>query len=271
MSAGALYILYGVLAVGAVGLYLLMPSTSEGARRLRRSGAILALAALAVLFIYGLRWIGAGFEGRWFFVVFAAIGIMAAVRVITHQRPVYSAVYFILVVLATTGLAILVTAEFLAIALVIIYGGAILVTYIFVIMLAQQKKESLYDRQAREPWIAVLLGFVLVAAVTQALVRPTMIETREAGGISAGQSIKEMGKVTQPPMTQTKGNIQAMGEVLMTRYAVAVEVAGVLLLVAMIGAIAISQKRIGVEDLTRSERNRREEPLGRTGREAPPF
>ena len=55
-----------------------------------------------------------------------------------HPRPVYSAVYFVLVVLATTGLCVLAAAEFLAAALVIVYGGAIMVTYIFVIMLAQQ-------------------------------------------------------------------------------------------------------------------------------------
>ncbi len=71
-----------------------------------------------------------------YFWIFSAVAIVGAVRVITHPRPVYSALYFVLTVFASAGLFVLMFAEFMAAALVLIYAGAILVTYVFVIMLA---------------------------------------------------------------------------------------------------------------------------------------
>ena len=71
-----------------------------------------------------------------YFWIFSAIALVGAVRVVTHPRPVYSALYFVLTVFATAGLFVLLWAEFMAAALVLIYAGAILVTYVFVIMLA---------------------------------------------------------------------------------------------------------------------------------------
>ncbi len=81
-----------------------------------------------------------------FFVIFSVIAVAAAVRMITHSKPVYSALYFILVVLSSAGLFLLLQAEFMAFALVIVYAGAILVTYVFVLMLAQQA-----ERRKRRP------------------------------------------------------------------------------------------------------------------------
>src|SRR5436305_5171695 len=73
-----------------------------------------------------------------YFWIFSGVGIVGAIRVITHTRPVYSALYFVLTVFATAGLFVLLWAEFMAAALVLIYAGAILVTYVFVIMLAAE-------------------------------------------------------------------------------------------------------------------------------------
>src|SRR5688500_5995780 len=75
---------------------------------------------------------------HFYFWIFSLIALGGAVRVVTHPRPVYSALYFVLTVFATAGLFILLWAEFMAAALVLIYAGAILVTYVFVIMLATQ-------------------------------------------------------------------------------------------------------------------------------------
>ena len=91
--------------------------------------------------------------------------MLAASRVITHPKPVYCAIYFVLVVVAVAALLVLQQAEFLAVALIIIYAGAILVTYLFVIMLAHQGGSPTYDRRAREPFLAILAAFVLMAAV----------------------------------------------------------------------------------------------------------
>ena len=106
-----------------------------------------------------------------YFWIFSAIGIFGAARVVTHPRPVYSALYFVLTVFATSGLFILLWAEFMAAALVLIYAGAILVTYVFVIMLASQASapgESAAQQMAdcdavsREPLIASAVGFAVM-------------------------------------------------------------------------------------------------------------
>jgi NADH-quinone oxidoreductase subunit J len=67
-----------------------------------------------------------------FYYIFSALGIVSAVRVITHTKPVYSALWFVMVVLSTSGLLLTLGSEFMAFAMIIIYGGAILVTYVFV-------------------------------------------------------------------------------------------------------------------------------------------
>ena len=128
-------------------------------------GATLSVSAIVGLFVV----VGApGSEDRSdgvYFSLFAAMAILAATRVITHPKPVYSAIYFVAVVIAVAALLVLQEAEFLAVALVIIYAGAILVTYLFVIMLAQQPGSPIYDRRTREPFLAVVVGFVLMAMI----------------------------------------------------------------------------------------------------------
>jgi NADH-quinone oxidoreductase subunit J len=192
-----------------------------------------------------------------YFYLFASIAVVAAVRVVTHPRPIYSALYFVLVVLAVAALLVLQGAEFLAIALVIIYAGAILVTYLFVIMLAQQGGSPLYDRNAREPFLAVLAGFVLMAAIAGhagALPQTAVTPVIEA------QSMIETSANTTPP-----GHTAEVGLMIMTQYVVVLEIAGVLLLVSMIGAIALSRKKVPVPERGRSQ------PLGQIGREVEPY
>ena len=96
--------------------------------------------------------------GGTFFLPFALISVISAVQMITTSRPVYAALHFVLVVLASSGLLVTLGAEFLGFAVVIVYAGAILITYMFVLMLAQQAQSPdlederpTYDRFAREP------------------------------------------------------------------------------------------------------------------------
>jgi hypothetical protein len=85
------------------------------------------------------------------------LALGGGLRMITHPKPVYAALYFILTIIASSGLYLLLSAEFMAFALIIIYAGAILITYLFVIMLATQSPDettgalSDYDASAREP------------------------------------------------------------------------------------------------------------------------
>lgn len=217
MTAASLLLL---ATLGAMGVYFALP----GGRLLAsRAGLILVVGVIAAL----LSGLGPQFDagGRWVFYGLAAIGLWSAVRVVTHAKPVYSALYFILVILTVAGLLVLMQAEFLAAALVIIYAGAILVTYVFVIMLAQQSGGSpRYDSQAREPLLGALTGFVLLALV--------------AGRLAGGDVVS----VPLPPEV-TAGTVSNVGTSILTKYAVAVQIAAVLLLAAMVGAVAIARRR----------------------------
>lgn len=265
MSVMWLYILYALVAIGAAGVYGLLPDT---ARRSKRPTAILLLAVLAVLIVFGVQstaWLGAN-DG--YFCVFGSLALFGAVRVVTHARPVYSAIYFVVVVLSVAGLLVLMDAEFLAAALVIIYVGAILVTYIFVIMLAQQRGVAAYDVRAREPLAAVAVGFLLVASVGSLLAKPPPAAVEATPAMSAGDRAPEnadasIGTPAGP------GNVREIGRSLLTRYAVAVEVAGVLLLVAMVGAIWVA--RHPIPGRVGEAPGEPVSPPGQIGREAPPF
>lgn len=220
------FLLISLITLGAIGLFLALPGKGQ---LLGRAGLVLlAGAALAALVLTAMLF-GPQGERPWF-VVLAGLSLFAAARVITHTRPVYSALYFIVVMIATAGMLILMQAEFLAGALAIVYGGAILVTYMFVIMLAQQGTEpARYDMEARDPAIGVLAGFILLAVIT----------SRITG------AAPEAAVDTTP---QLVGTVETVGAVLLTEYAVAIQVAGVLLLAAMVGALAIARRKVLAHD-----------------------
>jgi NADH-quinone oxidoreductase subunit J len=142
-------------------------------------GAIIAAVAMGTLFaILGFRAAEQDELPPLFFYVFAAISLGSALRVITHPRPVYSAIYFILTILSSSALFLIMQAEFMAFALIIIYAGAILITYLFVIMLATQSPSELdpgsqpdYDAHAREPVLAAAGGAFLVVIVSFMIAR----------------------------------------------------------------------------------------------------
>ena len=97
-----------------------------------------------------------------FFYVFGVGAIAGGVLTITSRNPVYSALWFAMVVIATAGLFLLAGASFLAAGTVIVYAGAIIVTFLFVIMLAQMEGKALYDRAARAPGPATFACFLLL-------------------------------------------------------------------------------------------------------------
>ncbi len=162
-------ILYTGLGLGAIGVALAMPRQGGGPQVL---GALIAAVFIGAVVL--AMAIAAGDQRpNVFFYVFALISLGASLRVITHPRPVYAALYFILTVLSSAGLYLLLSAEFLTFALVIIYAGAILITYLFVIMLATQAPEggatealTEYDSTSREPWVSTVTGFVLLGLLT---------------------------------------------------------------------------------------------------------
>jgi len=164
------FVLYLCLALGGIGVGLTLP---RGRPTPQLIGGLIA-ATFFGLIILTLS-VKAGLENlpNVFFYVFGFLALASAVRVITHSKPVYSALYFVLTILSSAGLYLLLYAEFLTFALIIIYAGAILITYLFVIMLATQTPSeqeygalSEYDAVARDPIIATGVGFTLLAALT---------------------------------------------------------------------------------------------------------
>ena len=128
-------VILAMCVIAGVATVLLLPGRREHPVR-KLGGAILLAAALIVTALLVRELSERGARMGVYFWAFSAIALVGAVRVVTHPRPVYSALYFVLTVFATAGLFILLWAEFMAAALVLIYAGAILVTYVFVIMLA---------------------------------------------------------------------------------------------------------------------------------------
>lgn len=220
-----------IVLAGAAGLYMLMP----GARLSFWQGAgLLLTAATAGFLAFGTRHIPDRGLAIWF-AAFAIIGLLGAIRVITSKQPVYSALFFILVALCVTGLLVLMNAEFLAAGLLAIYAGAILVTYVFVIMLAQQSGTSAYDHAARQPFLGVIAGFLLLGAIIGAL---TSSPLPGSAADATSAELAEFGR----------GTVENIGIQLMTTYAVAIQIAGVLLLSSMVGAIAIARRRAVADD-----------------------
>ncbi len=209
------------LVLGATGLFLALPGTRGGWRPV----GMALLVAAGILLVFVLADFALGRELPIWFGGCALVALFAATRVITHTKPVYSALYFVLLIVAVTGLLLLMSAEFLAAALVIVYAGAILVTYLFVIMLAQQARLAPYDARAREPFVGCVAGFVLLAIIAaQLLVAPS--------GVGA-----------EPTVEEAAGTVEAVGTLLLTDYIIAIQLAGLLLLAGMVGAIAIARRQ----------------------------
>jgi len=252
-------LLYLIFAVGAVGVYFLMPNPGRTHRGVGAAFGLLAAAALMVLL--GQRVLTTA-AGAGYFYLFASIAVVAAGRVVTHSKPVFSALYFVLVVVAVAALMVLQHAEFLAIALIIVYAGAILITYLFVIMLAHVGGSPVYDRRAREPFLAVMVGFVLMGAIAGRA--GDLPEAKRPATIPVTQA--QVPPATPDAGTSNEGNTLSIAALVMTKYVVVLELSGVLLLVAMIGAIAMSRKPVPLDPYRAPHR-----PLGEIGKEVEPF
>jgi NADH:ubiquinone oxidoreductase subunit 6 (subunit J) len=149
------------LVVGALTVYWLLP-------RPRAYPVLWGVAAGAVALVLGgvlLVRLGKAWQENLLFYLFAGITLVAGATLVTQRNPARAALSFALVILATCGLFLLLAAPFLMAATIIVYAGAIVVTFLFVIMLAQQEGLSDADARSREPLLATLTGFVLLGAL----------------------------------------------------------------------------------------------------------
>jgi NADH-quinone oxidoreductase subunit J len=225
------------LAMSALSVWWLMPQRRE---RPRLVGFALAVAGMVTLAIV-LEASPAELSERVLFWTFGGGAVLFGILMITSRYPVYGALWFALVTLCTCGLFLLQSAPFLAAATIIVYAGAIIVTFLFVIMLAQQGGAATYDRRAYHPLAAsvasfVLLGALLFTLTTWGTSAPAVATLRRAEG--AGPNPLSRVEADQPV-----GTLHGLGRSLFGDYLFAVELGGTVLLVASIGAIAIAPRR----------------------------
>lgn len=262
LAPGLLFLL---CAAGAAGMIMLLPGRKEGPIR-KIGGAVLLASLLILAVVIGKTAAGMGI----YFWLFAAIAVFGALRVVTHAKPVYSALYFVLTVMASAGLFVLMWAEFMAAALVLIYGGAILVTYVFVIMLAAEaapegqsgaavhEQLAEHDAVSREPILASAVGFALLGVLlfvifdkAQPLARNDARATASARAadapvlaVASVPSTLPTGQRAPDGTFVPVGGTQKLGHYLFTRQLINLELAGLILTVAMVGAIVIARKRV---------------------------
>ena len=155
------------VVLGWAAVYLLLPRVR---RRPLVGGLLLGVIALIFAGIFAVR-VAAPLPETILFYAFSAVAVIGGTLLITHHNPVFAALAFALVVLSTCGLFLLLAAPFLMAATVIIYAGAIIVTFLFVIMLAQQAGLSDADLRSREPFLASVAGFILLGAILCVLLR----------------------------------------------------------------------------------------------------
>lgn len=233
-----------LLCVAAgIGTVLLLPARQRGPVR-KMGGAVLVATVLVLVALLVRTAAGRDVSGTGpYFWIFSAIALVGAIRVITHPRPVYSALYFVLTVFASAGLFILLYAEFMAAALVLIYAGAILITYVFVIMLAASAQSgdrtplaglADYDTVSREPFSAACIGFALMGVLL-------FVIFDKAENLSPPTSPAPVAAAGDEAI---HGSTQSLGQYLFENQLVNLELAGLILTVSMVGAIVIARRRV---------------------------
>jgi len=158
-----------------------------------------------------------------FFYLFAGITVASAVMVIAARNPVHSVLFLILAFVNAAGLFVLLGAEFLAMILIVVYVGAVAVLFLFVVMMLDVDFAELRQGFLNYLPVGALVGAVLLAELLLVV-----------GGWALSPTLAKPAAV--PNVTNT----EALGLVLYTRYAYFFEVAGLILLVAMIGAIVLT-------------------------------
>ena len=163
------------------------------------------------------------------FYLFATLTIASAVAVIFARNPVHSVLWLIMAFFNAAGLMLILGAEFIAMLLVIVYVGAVAVLFLFIVMMLDIDFAALRSGFTRNLPFGLLIALVLLAEIIVA--------------VSAWKAAPVTGNVQ--PAAATQPNIEAIGQLLYTRFLFPFEIAGLILLVAMIGAIVLTHRSRG--------------------------
>jgi NADH-quinone oxidoreductase subunit J len=168
-----------------------------------------------------------------FFYAFAAIAVASALLVIAQSNPVYSVLLLIVSFMALAGLYVLLDAPFVAVTQIIVYAGAIMVLFLFVVMLLNVSREDRINENAAvyESGGARAFGTLLAVAMAFELIWALSAARRLAGVVPSGAR-------------DTVWSVGDIGRILFRKYAFAFEATSILILIAMIGAIALAGRHL---------------------------
>ena len=166
-----------------------------------------------------------------FFILFSAVLLFAAFRVITARNPVYAALYLVLAFFQAAAVWILLKAEFLAISLVLVYVGAVMVLFLFVVMMLDINVDSLRAGFWKHFPLAATVGSLIALEMAAVLM----------GGFRLGEEPRVIP--TAAPGAIPISNTKELGKLLYSQYLYPLEIAAVILLVAIIAAIALTLRQ----------------------------
>lgn len=166
------------------------------------------------------------------FYIFGGVAVLASLGLITGKNPVHSALFMVAVFFAVAALFVLLGAEFLAAAQILVYAGAIMVLFLFVIMLLRLQPEEMRNtsRHSLQKFFGVVLSLVFVFQITMII----------RGGALKGA----IGRYTPEAISGLGGNTEAVAAVLFTDYLFPFELTSAILLMAMIGAVVLTKKEL---------------------------
>ena len=166
-----------------------------------------------------------------FFYLFSAVLLFASFRVISARNPVYAALYLVLAFAQAAALWILLKAEFLAITLVLVYVGAVMVLFLFVVMMLDINVDSMRQGFWKHFPVAATLGAVIALEMAAVLM----------GGFRTTEEPRAVELAGQ--VGAQVSNTKELGKLLYSQYVYPLEIAAVILLVAMIAAIALTLRQ----------------------------
>jgi NADH-quinone oxidoreductase subunit J len=162
------------------------------------------------------------------FYVFAALLVASGVMVISSRNPVHSVLYLILAFFQAAGLCLLMGAEFIAMILIIVYVGAVAVLFLFVVMMLDINFRELRQGALEVLPLGGLIGLILLAELAAVV-----------GGWIVAPGVEKLAAAPTPAITSVT-NTQALGQLMYTQYVYLFQACGVVLLIAMIGAIVLT-------------------------------
>lgn len=160
------------------------------------------------------------------FYLFSGILVFSSLRVITSRNPVHAALYLVLAFFTASGVWMLLQAEFLAIALVLVYVGAVMVLFLFVVMMLDIN----LDRLREGFWGYLPLGLIIALLMVSEM------------GLVLGGNYLGLFESDARQVASTESNVQAVGRLLFTDYAYPFELASVILLVGIVAAVTLTQR-----------------------------